>query len=45
LSDPNESSAASPYFQELLGLVIGVFHGDDFVEFRVDGRRFEPIDG
>jgi hypothetical protein len=43
--DPNETSAASPYFQEPLDLVIGVFHEDDFVEYRLDGRRFEPIDG
>ena len=42
--DPSETSAASPYFQEPLGLVIGVFHEDDFVEYRIDGRRFEPID-
>lgn len=45
LFDPSEASAASPYFHEPLGLVIGVFHEDDFVEFRIDGRRFEPIDG
>ena len=42
--DPNESSAASPYFQEPLNLVIGMFREDDFIEFRMDGRRFEPID-
>ncbi len=45
LFDPNEMNAASPYFQEPLGLVIGMFHEDDFVEFRIDGRRFEPIEG
>ena len=42
--DPSESSAASPYFHEPLNLVIGVFHEDDFVEYRMDGRRLEPID-
>ena len=45
LFDPNETSAASPYFQEPLGLVIGIFHEGAFVEFRLDGRRFEPIHG
>ena len=43
--DPNETSAGSPYFQEPPTLVIGVHHEDDLLEFRVDGRRFEPIDG
>jgi hypothetical protein len=43
--DPSEVSAASPYFQEPLGLVIGVLHEDDFIEYRVDGRRFEPSEG
>jgi len=41
--DPNESGAASPYFQEPLGLVVGIVREDDFVEYRIDGRRFEPI--
>jgi hypothetical protein len=42
--DPAESAAASPYFQEPLTLVIGVFRDDDLLEFRVDGRRFEPLE-
>jgi hypothetical protein len=45
LFDPSETGAASPYFQEPLNLVIGVFCDDDLLEFRVDGRRFEPIAG
>jgi hypothetical protein len=40
--DPAESAAGSPYFQEPLNLVIGVFHEGDFVEYRMDGRRREP---
>jgi len=43
--DPDEASSASPYFQEPLSIVVGVHRDDDFLEFRVDGRRFEPIDG
>ena len=45
ITDPSESSAGSPYFQEPLSLVIAIHHEDDLVEFRVDGRRFEPIGG
>jgi len=45
ICDATEASAGSPYFQEPLSLVIGVHFEDDLVEFRVDGRRFEPIDG
>jgi hypothetical protein len=41
--DPSETSAASPYFQEPLTLVIGTYRDDDLLEFRVDGRRFEPF--
>ncbi len=41
--DPNEASASSPYFQEPLTLVIGIFRDNDLLEFRVDGRRFEPV--
>ena len=41
--DPNEGAAASPYFQEPLSIVIGTYREDDFLEFRVDGRRFEPL--
>lgn len=41
--DPEENGAASPYFQEPLSLVIGVFRDEDFLEFRLDGRRFEPF--
>ena len=43
--DPSETSAASPYFQEPLDLVIGLFHEDDLIEYRVDDRRFEPAEG
>jgi hypothetical protein len=42
--DPSESAASSPYFQEPLTLIIGTYLDDDFLEFRVDGRRFEPFD-
>lgn len=42
--DPSENSASSPYFQEPLSIVIGVFREDDFLEFRMDGRRFEPFE-
>ena len=42
--DPNENSAASPYFEEPLTIVIGTYQDDDLLEFRVDGRRFEPVD-
>ncbi|MGO8739746.1 hypothetical protein [Rhodoblastus sp.] len=42
--DPAEATASSPYFQEPLNLVIGVFQDEDLLEFRVDGRRFEPLD-
>jgi hypothetical protein len=42
--DPNENSAASPYFQEPLTIIIGTYLDDDLLEFRVDGRRFEPFD-
>ncbi len=42
--DPSENSAASPYFQEPLTIVIGTYRDDDLLEFRVDGRRFEPFD-
>jgi hypothetical protein len=42
--DGSVVSAASPYFQEPLTLVIGIFREDDLLEFRVDGRRFEPVE-
>lgn len=41
--DPSDLSAASPYFREPLTLVIGHWLDGDFVEFRVDARRFEPF--
>jgi hypothetical protein len=41
--DKSVDCAASPYFQEPLTLVIGIFREDDLLEFRVDGRRFEPV--
>ena len=43
--DQTENSSASPYFREPLSLVIGVYYDDDLVEFRVDGRRFAPVEG
>ena len=43
--DQTECNSASPYFQEPLSLVIGVYFEDDLAEFRVDGRRFEPMEG
>jgi len=42
--DPTEVSSASPYFQEPLSIIIGTYREDDFLEFRVDGRRFEPFE-
>jgi hypothetical protein len=41
--DPNENAAASPYFQEPLAIIIGTYRDDGFLEFRIDGRRFEPF--
>jgi len=36
--------AGSPYFGEPLTLVLAILDSDgDFVEFRYDGRRFEPV--
>ena len=42
--DPSEVSSASPYFQEPLSIIIGTYREDDFLEFRVDGRKFEPFE-
>jgi len=42
--DPAEVSSASPYFLEPLSIIIGTYREDDFLEFRVDGRRFEPFE-
>jgi len=42
--DPGEITAASPYFQEPLTVVLGIYRDDDFLEFRLDSRRFEPFD-
>ena len=42
--DPSETAAASPYFQEPLTLIIGTYRDDDLLEYRVDGRRFEPFE-
>jgi hypothetical protein len=42
--DPGEVSAGSPYFQEPLSFVLGTYRDDDFLEFRLDSRRFEPFD-
>jgi hypothetical protein len=42
--DPGEVTACSPYFQEPLTFVLGIYRDDDFLEFRLDSRRFEPFD-
>jgi hypothetical protein len=42
--DSSEVSAGSPYFQEPLTFVIGIYQEDDLLEFRLDSRRFEPYD-
>jgi hypothetical protein len=42
--DSSENSAASPYFQEPLTIIIGTYLDDDLVEFHVDGSRFEPFE-
>ena len=42
--DLSEVTSASPYFQEPLTIIIGTYRDDDFLEFRVDGRRFEPFE-
>jgi hypothetical protein len=42
--DPGEITAASPYFQEPLSFVLGIYKDDEFLEFRLDSRRFEPFD-
>ena len=37
--------AGSPYFGEPLTVVLGIFDPDgDFLEYRVDERRFEPAE-
>ncbi|WP_144259740.1 hypothetical protein [Methylocystis sp. ATCC 49242] len=40
--DQSDLSAASPYYLEALTIVIVTCVEDEFVEYRVDGRRFEP---
>jgi hypothetical protein len=42
--DPSEVTAGSPYFQESLTFVLGIYRDDEFLEFRLDSRRFEPFD-
>jgi len=42
--DPEETAASSPYFQEPLSVVVGVFRESDFLEYRLDGRRLEPYE-
>ena len=44
IHDQTENSSASPYFREPLSLIIGVYYDGELVEFRVDGRRFEPLE-
>ena len=41
--DPSHNTAGSPYFQEPLTLVIGVYRDEDLIEFRVDDRQFVPL--
>jgi hypothetical protein len=41
--DPAETSASSQFFAEPLTLVIAIMLDAEFSEYRVDGRRFEPI--
>ncbi len=41
--DPGEITASSPYFQEPLTFVLGIYRDDDFLEFRLDSRRFELV--
>jgi hypothetical protein len=41
LIDHTERESGSPYFREPLSIKIGEFVEGDFVEFHVDGRRFE----
>jgi len=43
--DPSETSAGSPFFQEPLTIVIGNYREGELLEYRVDGRRFEPSEG
>jgi hypothetical protein len=45
LYEQGEASAASPYYMEPLTIIIGIFMDDDLVEFYVDARRFEPMQG
>jgi hypothetical protein len=42
--DPGEATAGSPYFQEPLSLVLGIFKDEEFLEFRLESRRFEPFE-
>jgi hypothetical protein len=42
--DPGEVTAGSPYFQEPLTFVLGTYRDGEFLEFRLDCRRFEPLD-
>jgi hypothetical protein len=42
--DPSEVTAGSPYFQEPLTFVVGTYREDEFLEFRLDSRRFEPFE-
>lgn len=39
--DPGEATAGSPYFHEPLTFVLGIYRDDEFLEFRLDSRRFE----
>jgi hypothetical protein len=42
--DPSEVTPGSPYFQEPLTFVLGTCRDEEFLEFRLDSRRFEPFD-
>jgi hypothetical protein len=41
--DPSEDTASSPYFREPLTLIVGQIVNGDFVEYHVDGRRFDAF--
>lgn len=42
--DPSEVTAGSQYLQEPLSFVLGTYRDHEFLEFRLDSRRFEPFD-
>jgi hypothetical protein len=45
-TNPEESSASTPYFREPLDVALGLVDSDgDFLVFHFDSRRFEPFGG